>query len=179
MAGSGTQESETSSSSSATFKNGVERRKKTDGKGKTLGKREERAVIVDINETGDGVVRASSLRASWQIINTEISNAPTISNNNTGGDGGVEEGERALMLKIEGIGLGDSSLEEEFRDIGEKRKGKGAGENSVMGEEEMLALLEGFDRKMSVLRKIAASGENTDEMLRVKSVGDADGAKEL
>lgn len=170
----GTRESETSSSSSATFRKSGERRKEKAGKGKTPVKREERAIIVDINETGDGIVSTSSLSSCWQVVNAEISNAPTFNNDNTG-ESGTEEGERGLMLKIEGVGISGSGLEGELGDSGEKRKGKGVVESSVMGEEEMQALLEGFDRKMGLLRKIVASGASWDEARKDKVVGEDDG----
>jgi hypothetical protein len=171
--------SETSSSSSATFKKSGDSRKEKGLRGKAPMKREERVIIVDINETGDGIVSTSSLSSSWQVINAEIANAPTFNNDNTGGDLGAEEGERALMLKIEGVGINASGIEGELGDSGERKKGKGVAESSVMGEEEMQILLEGFDRKMGVLRKIVASGESWDEARKEKVIGDAHSGKEV
>ena len=161
----GLRESETSSSSSATFKKGGENDKEK--KGKVPMKREERAIIVDINETGDGIVSTSSLSSSWQVVNAEVINAPTFNNDNIA-EAMKEDEERGLMLKIEGVGIGSSGGEGGLGVSGVKRKGKGVGESSVMGEEEMQTLLEGFDRKMGLLRKIVASGESWDEARKEK-----------
>jgi hypothetical protein len=163
-------ESGTSSSSSATFKKGSKRKDEV-GKGKAAVKREERVIIVDINDTGDGIVSSSSLSSSWQVVNAEIANAPTL-NNDSAAETGWEDGERGLMLRIEGVGIGASG--EEMSDSGTKGKGKGVWESGVMGEEEMQALLEGFDRKMSVLRKIVAVGEGWDEARREKGGGEGE-----
>jgi hypothetical protein len=157
----------TSSSSSATFKKGDGR-----GKRKAPVKREERVIVVDVNETGDGIISTSSLSSSWQVINAEIANAPTFNSENAGDTEG-EDGERGLMLRIEGVGIGG-----EGEEMGDSGKGKGVSE-SVMGEEEMQTLLEGFDRKMGVLRKIVAAGEGWDEARREKGVGDEDIAKDV
>ncbi|KAH8803274.1 hypothetical protein F5884DRAFT_804945 [Xylogone sp. PMI_703] len=111
------------------------------------GEREERVLIIDMNDTGDAVLSATSLSPEWQIVNAEIRNAPTWD----GGDerkGEEEDGEgRKLMLRVEGVGVG---AEEKERDGVEGSEGGGAG----LGEEEMLAIMESFDRKMAVLRKI-------------------------
>jgi hypothetical protein len=137
-------------------------------------KREERAIIVDINESGDGIVGTSSLSSYWQVSNADILNAPTFNNDNIG-DTGVDEEGRGLMLKIEGVASASSTVEGELGDSGEKMKGKAVGESSVMGEEEMQALMERFDRKMGLLRKIVATGESWDEARRDKVVGGGDG----
>ena len=165
----GTRESETSSSSSATFKDS-ERRKDKSGKTKAPVKREERAIIVDINQTGDGIARASSLSSSWQVVHAEVTNAPTF-NNDTLGDVGSEEEGRGLMLRIEGAGIVGSGAEGELGESREKRKGKGVGESSLMGEGEMQAMLEGFDRKMGLLRKMVASGESWDKAVEGENEG--------
>jgi hypothetical protein len=123
-------------------------------KGKEVEKREERVVIVDVNATGDGIVSSSSLSASWQVVNAEIAAAPTFEG--TEGNGGPR-----LMLKIEGVGI-------EEEDLGLSAKGKGVAE-SAMGEEEMQTLLEGFDRKMGLLRQIVKVGEGWDEARRVRN----------
>lgn len=169
----GVRESETSSSSSATFRKGGERRIDKPAKAKAPVKREERAIIVDVNERGDGIISTSSLSSCWQVINADIMNAPTFNNANTG-DSATEEGERGLMLKIEGVGIAGSA-EGELGDSGEKRKGKGVAESSVMTDEEMQTLLEGFDRKMGLLRKIVASGESWDVARKERDDGDCDG----
>lgn len=105
-------------------------------------------LIVDVNEAGDGVVSASSLSANWQVLSASLSNAPTWDGADPSSGDVDEDGntDRGLMLRIEGVGI----------EAGEE-EGLGLGEG--MGEEEMQRLLEGFDRKMGVLRKIVAAGE--------------------
>ena len=167
-------ESGTSSSSSATFRKGREKGQK--GVKIKAPKREERVVIVDVNDSGNGIVSTSSLSSSWQVINAEIANAPTL-NNNSGGETGAEEHERGLMLKIKGVEIGEKR--EEMGDSWEKQKSKGVGESSFMGEEEMQALLEGFDRKMGVLRKIVEVGENWDLVRKNRELGEEDVGKQV
>ena len=80
------------------------------------------------------------------------------------------------MLRIEGVGLdfGDGGVGTGIASGGEsagKGKGResdagsggvgrdsGSGRESGIGEEEMQALLEGFDRKMGVLRRVVRLG---------------------
>lgn len=158
-----------------TFRKGGESKREKGGKGKAPLKREERVIIVDINESGDGIVCTNSLSSGWQIVSADVANAPTFNNDSAAGDTGAEEGERGLMLRIEGVGIcGEKG--DEMGDSGEKRKV--GGESGVMGEEEMQALLDGFDRKMGVLRKIVASGESWDEARKEKVTGDCDSGKE-
>lgn len=138
--------SETSGgSSSGTF---ARRRKGEKIEGQGQGKvKEERVIIVDINEAGDKVEKVSSLSKNWQVLNASLENAPTFEDAGVGGRG---EGFGGLMLRIEGIGREkNQSGESEVN----SRSGMG------MGEEEMGTLLEGFDRKMAILRKIAESGD--------------------
>lgn len=67
------------------------------------------------------------------------------------------------MLKIEGMGITGGIGGEEVEGLGMKGtgasvfKGKGETGSAVLGEEEMGALLEGFDRKMGILRKVAGN----------------------
>lgn len=101
--------------------------------------------MVDVNEKGDGIVNAASLSSSWQILNAAVENAPT-----WGGAEQASEEERGLMLKIEGVSSA-GLFEGEGLGI--------AGKSSLLGDEEMQVLMEGFDRKMTVLRKIVSAGE--------------------
>jgi hypothetical protein len=84
-----------------------------------------------------------------------------------------------MMLRIAGIptsegaaglssggGAGDLTMDE-----GKGTRNADGGSNNilasgVMGDEEMQGLLDGFDRKMALLRRIVASGE---DYLRVKT----------
>ncbi|KAK2623821.1 hypothetical protein QTJ16_007002 [Diplocarpon rosae] len=118
------------------------------------GEREERIVIVDINETGDGVTRVRSLAPSWAVVSAEIGKAPTWDGAEGEDEGGREGG---LMLRIEGVdeqsvaaGISGS--------VGGKGKGKEAEAATGVSEDEMQALLESFDRKMGVLRRVVRLG---------------------
>lgn len=65
------------------------------------------------------------------------------------------------MLRIEGVDVRSFREEEKVereKGLGIAVSGSGSGSGVVMGEEEMQALLEGFDRKMAVLRRVVGSG---------------------
>jgi hypothetical protein len=155
----------TSSSSSAM---GKKSRREKEGERK---EREERVIIVDINETGDGVLGVNSLSKDWQILGASIENAPTWDGGSPTED---DDSSRGLMLRIEGVGVdvldgdgvglgvgggggaGGGKRKDGERGLGESGVGSGSG----IGEEEMHALLDGFDKKMSVLRRIVGSRES-------------------
>lgn len=147
---------ESSSSSSATFRNplkGKEKKEKTKTERK---EREERVIIVDINETGDGVKAVSSLSKDWQVLSASISSAPTFDSSSRSSQDPQNQNtqERGLMLRIEGVGVSALATEAEE----EKR------DSAVLGEEEMSQLLEGFDRKMGVLRRIVSARASREEL---------------
>lgn len=102
-------------------------------------------IVVDVNASGDSIIRSSSLSSSWQVLNAAVSNAPTWD----GAEQAPEE-ERGLMLRIEGVGSAGPPEEEGLGIIGK---------SALLGEEEMQALMEGFDRKMAILRKVVSAGE--------------------
>lgn len=147
--------SSTTSSSSSTRR--VSRTHKTEkGKSKkasgAAGEREERVLIIDMNETGDGVVSAASLSSEWQVVNAEVCNAPTFGGSEQSGDEDDNEAKK-LMLRVEGVGVGA----EEGVHIGASGWRRGDREkegDEGPGEDEMLAIMESFDRKMAILRKI-------------------------
>ncbi|KAL5327637.1 hypothetical protein ACEPPN_005338 [Leptodophora sp. 'Broadleaf-Isolate-01'] len=179
-------EGETSSGSSATFRRDGTRIRSERSRAKLRDKqkdkergatgREERVVIVDVNETGDAVTGVSSLSPSWQVLSAEIGKAPTWDKDGAESEGGRGELAGGLMLRIEGVGLdfGEPTSAGAGLGIGvgagagTSGKGKGkeregdAGSANVsgsgMGEEEMQALMEGFDRKMGMLRRIVQRG---------------------
>jgi hypothetical protein len=148
---------ESSSSSSATFRNplkGKEKKEKTKTERK---EREERVIIVDINENGDGVKLVSSLSKDWQVLSASISSAPTFDSSPQDQDPQDQNvQERGLMLRIEGVGV--SALSTDLPREEEKR------DSAVLGEEEMSQLLEGFDRKMGVLRRIISARASREEL---------------
>lgn len=59
------------------------------------------------------------------------------------------------MLRIEGVGM-DGKSGDDGLGIGMMR---GSASAAVLSDEEMQSLLEGFDRKMGMLRKIVGAGE--------------------
>ncbi|CZT04489.1 uncharacterized protein RAG0_10922 [Rhynchosporium agropyri] len=127
--------------------------------------REERVLIIDINSTGDAVTKISSLSPQWQVVSAEISKAP-MWDKEGGEDGESPAGLGAgMMLRVEGVGLdldGHGELEGRGEDGGGKGKGKEREGESVMGEEEMQLLMEGFDRKMGILRRVVQRGSRED-----------------
>ncbi|KAK0113550.1 hypothetical protein ONS96_014409 [Cadophora gregata f. sp. sojae] len=187
-------EDATSSSSSATFRRDGTRiqserskakQKKKDqvAKGRLKDRntgREERVIIVDVNESGDVITGVSSLSPSWQVLNAEIGKAPTWDKDGAENEGGRGKLVGGLMLKIEGVGLdfgeppsnsgGGGGIGLGAPSGGSKGKGKekdrereGGGENqsgtaSAVGDEEMQILLEAFDRRMGMLRRIVQRG---------------------
>lgn len=137
--------------------------------------REERVIIVDINESGDGVRSVWSANPSWAVLSAEIGNAPTWDGEGEGEADRAMEG-KGMMLRIEGVSTASSFAgdglggERRASVAGGKRDGAGSGHlggsgtrseqgSGVIGEEEMQGLLEGFDRKMAVLRRIVGAGE--------------------
>lgn len=117
--------------------------------------REERLIIVDINETGDGVKSVSSLSKDWQVLSASVSSAPTFDSSPQDQDPQNQNVQgRGLMLRIEGVGVSALATEPEE----EKR------DSAVLGEEEMSQLLEGFDRKMGVLRRIISARASREEL---------------
>lgn len=151
--------------------------------------REERVIIVDVNAAGDAVTKVVSLSPSWAVLSAEIGKAPTWDGGDEGEGGNAAVG--GLMLRIEGTGIGHTEHGGGLggSSSGSKGKGKeveregGAGsgeglglglglgsgvERGGIGDEEMQALLEGFDRKMGVLRRIVRLGSR-------ESLGGAEG----
>jgi hypothetical protein len=155
---------ESSSSSSATFRNPSKTKDKTREKmPKEKKEKEERVIIIDINETGTGVKSVSSLSPAWQVLNASISNAPTFDASSEQDPQSQNLQERGLMLRIEGVSA--SSLITDSAEFASKesRDGKEGG-SAVLGEEEMSQLLEGFDRKMGVLRRIISARASKEDL---------------
>ncbi len=119
-------------------------------------------MIVDINEDGTGVKSVVSLSSEWQALGASISSAPTF--DDTYPETNTSERERGLMLRIEGVGVESLVVgDEELSGIGRLDKGKGEG-SGVVGEEEMQGLMEGFDRKMEVLRRVFGSRGSKEDL---------------
>ncbi|KAK6614956.1 hypothetical protein H4I95_00108 [Botrytis cinerea] len=127
--------------------------------------REERVIIIDMNETGDRVVGAQSLSDKWQVMRCEIGKAPIFE---SVGEEGGEKKEKGggLMLRIDGVGIpvhkGDKKLS------GSREKGKGKESNEMnekeIGDLDLDKILEGFDKRMGILRKVIGGvGWDTEE----------------
>lgn len=115
---------------------------------------------MDINDAGDGVTSASSLSEKWQVLNAEVGSAPTydVGESENEGDG------NGLMLRIEGIGSQATFAADDAVGLGlgkmteSKEYRRKSGETEQDEDHEMHALLDGFDQKMAMLRKIVAAG---------------------
>ena len=119
---------------------------------------------MDVNESGDGITQISSLSSSWQILSAEISSAPTWDNPASDPAASIsQQDEKGLMLRIEGLGINSEKEGGVGLGVGtgEGRKdGMAASGMGEIGDEEMQVLLEGFDRKMGVLRKIVGQQQS-------------------
>ena len=136
---------------------------------------EERVVMLDIDADLTKVNKASSLSPNWQILSATLENAPSFntqipsssSTHQQSKSNVNEEEERGIMLKINGISLSNVSTtaarKENMKGSGGvlgSSRGSGSemrGSRRGMGEDEMNALMESFDRKMAVLRGIVGN----------------------
>jgi hypothetical protein len=114
-----------------------------------------------MNTTGDAIQQIHSLSANWQVLSASLEKAPTWAGGDedaVGGEGDKEGGGGGgggLMLRIEGVGM-DGKSGDDGLGIGMMR---GSASAAVLSDEEMQSLLDGFDRKMGMLRKIVGAGE--------------------
>lgn len=103
-------------------------------------------MVVELGEDGDTVLSAASMSESWQVVGASMENAPTWE-----GTSGEEAG---LMLRIEGVGS-KGGMEEGIglgiADVERRKSGE-------VDEEEMQKLMEDFDRKMVMLRRVVEAG---------------------
>jgi hypothetical protein len=106
-----------------------------------------------MNTTGDTISQIHSLSANWQVLSAHLEKAPTWAGGDEEEVVDREVGGGGLMLRIEGVGVGVDGKGD--AGIGMMRESGSA----VLGEDEMQGLLEGFDRKMGMLRKIVGAGE--------------------
>lgn len=106
----------------------------------------ERYLIVDVGPSGDTIVSARSLTADWQALGAEVSNAPTWE---AASEGSTKTG--GLMLKIEGT-----------EGLGSDRDGV---EGEDLNEQGMAELVELFEKRMALLRKVVEGGEKTVRLI--------------
>lgn len=128
------------------------------------GEREERFLVVDMDESGTAVRSARSLSRAWAVLETSVGRAPTWDEDGDGAretvGSGVAEG-RGLMLRVEGIGEvggaggeGGGAKEGERAGLGISRAEEVDGE----AEERLRRLLGEWEDAMGVLRRILDAG---------------------
>ncbi|KAI1209756.1 uncharacterized protein F4807DRAFT_89049 [Annulohypoxylon truncatum] len=134
--------------------------------------RHSRAMILDLAPNSNGgysVAWASSLSASWAVLDTQLSHIPPASSDGSNdGDEGGDNNARAdrLMLRIDGIET--SALGSEGGTSGEaSRQGSGIASGGGSGHhdrergetEDYTNIVDKFERRMTTLRKIVEAGE--------------------
>jgi hypothetical protein len=120
----------------------------------------DRAIILDMESTADSsdleVAWASSLSPDWAVTSARVSRIE-------GGDGRVRAGPSGgLVLKIEGVGIEPSSgplgktpsPEAELQSSG----GSAGRQQPVPSAEEYADLLQDFEKRMVILRKVVEAG---------------------
>lgn len=105
----------------------------------------ERFLIVDLDHTATRVVAARSMARDWQIVNADLTPAPTWEGDESNG-GKTDEGQcggggggRGLMLSVEGVGTSTAG-------------GQEVGEGEV--EEGLEKLAERYERRLGELRRV-------------------------
>jgi hypothetical protein len=170
-----------SSDSSATFRKTPSSKRQPPEEGDidagVKDEREERVIILDVNEDLSKVEKISSLSPNWQVLNASLEKAPSFDAEGTTPTSSNNE-DRGIMLKISGVSISALQSQSESAQVekmmqgsgsgsgsGSRMRGsrKGIGEGNGMGEEEMQALMEDFDRKMAVLRGIVGNGGGVAE----------------
>ncbi|POS82983.1 hypothetical protein EPUL_004182 [Erysiphe pulchra] len=131
-------------------------------------KSEKRVIIVDLNSNGDGVASVNSLSSKWQVLNAQIEKAPTWNGTDDSKTGESSNIVGNLMLKIEGIASTDLSThialstETDGTTLGVGVVGNPGEIKRVPGEEEMRNVLESFDLKMDILRRVIGTRSRLD-----------------
>ncbi|KAI1454541.1 hypothetical protein F4805DRAFT_308996 [Annulohypoxylon moriforme] len=134
--------------------------------------RHNRAMILDLAPDSNGgynVAWASSLSASWAVLDTQLSHiSPASSDGSNDGNEGGDNSSRAdrLMLQIDGIET--SALGSEGGTSGDaSRQGSGIASGGGSGHhdrergetEDYTNIVDKFERRMTTLRKIVEAGE--------------------
>jgi len=136
---------------------------------------EHRTILLDLDETGTSITSAHSLLSSWQILSTSLTAAPTWETSPTGDEDAVPA---RLMLRIEGIQGKDGRREQE-RDAGRSKE-----QCRDVGPEDFQALMDDFEKRMSILRTVVEAGDKrfgveiAEEGPEDEEDADKDGAKE-
>lgn len=111
--------------------------------------RENRVLVLDVDESGSLITKAHSLTPSWQILSTTLAPAPTWEAPNTSQTEGANSN-GGMMLRVEGT---DGS------DIGREHRNVGLGiDGGAVEEEDFGTLMAEFDERMRLLRTIVEAG---------------------
>ncbi|KAI0126639.1 hypothetical protein BJ170DRAFT_414074 [Xylariales sp. AK1849] len=145
-----------------------------------------RAVLLDLAQDSEGgydVSWASSLSPSWAVIDAQVSRiSPPSSDSDGGNNSSTEKSKRKpdrLMLRVEGVESGVLGSEVELRLSGEKSgQGSGTGSGSGSGQndrhkgegEDYSSLVEEFDNRMTMLRKVVDAGEERRSKVSLESM---------
>ncbi|KAF1817081.1 hypothetical protein P152DRAFT_453687 [Eremomyces bilateralis CBS 781.70] len=118
----------------------------------------ERYVLVDVGPDGQTIDEVQSLSPDWAVTATSITNAPTFEEEESSLGQGT-----ALMLRIQGTGLGESTVEAGTRDptetIWDEAKSRCNGDMMAS----MSDIVERMKKSMSVLDKVTSSTQSQSQ----------------
>jgi hypothetical protein len=134
-----------------------------------------RAVILDVGTDAEGgynVSWASSLSPSWAVLDASLSRISPPSSDTESGNGANDSPKKSerLMLRIEGVESGAMASERELRLSEERSGGSGSGNSGASGHrdaEDYTSLVDEFEKKMSLLRKLVDAGEDRRRKIAV------------
>ncbi|OBT40353.1 hypothetical protein VE00_09201 [Pseudogymnoascus sp. WSF 3629] len=112
---------------------------------------EHRTLLLDLDASGTAVTSFHSLSPSWQLLSASITKAPTWESGPTAADDGEDEGAARFMLRLEGTRGRDEGMRER---VGRVWREAGEGVRA----EDFQVLVEEFERKMRVLRRVVETG---------------------
>ncbi|ETS81820.1 hypothetical protein PFICI_06822 [Pestalotiopsis fici W106-1] len=130
-----------------------------------------RAILLDLTSASDGTLNvswASSLSPSWAVLDAQVTKiSPPSSDGGGNSDPTASPTQKKpdrLMLRIEGIDGGSLASDSELRLSDEKSRLGSSGSASGSGQrvtetEDYNALVDEFDKRMSLLRKVVDAGE--------------------
>jgi len=129
-----------------------------------------RAILLDLAQGADGswnVAHASSLSSDWAVVDASLhrmedgSEAAAAVGVAAGAstDGQAADPTRPLMLRIEGIEGEPVSGSASLQDLRTSGSGVSKSTGSGAGQEEYPALMEEFERRMGVMRRVVGAGE--------------------
>lgn len=113
-----------------------------------------------MDAAGKAITKARSLTPNWQILNTNISAAPTwdAAQDNAAQDVHTQSSNASMMLKIEGTGVGEIASRDDAAAHG---LGLGLTEDGTMiGDDEFQSIMKDFDERMRVLRVVVGADDS-------------------